>query len=44
MAGSLQITFSDFGIQKPESFKVLIVADHGTMEVQPFLTQNPGAP
>jgi polyisoprenoid-binding protein YceI len=37
--GSLEITFADFGIEKPESFKVLSVADHGTLEVQLFLTQ-----
>lgn len=38
--GSLEITFADFGIAKPESFKVLSVADHGTLEVQLFLTQS----
>ena len=37
--GSLEITFDDFGIEKPESFKVLSVTDHGTLEVQLLLTQ-----
>ena len=39
VTGSIEITFADFGIQKPESFKVLSVADHGTLEVQLFLSQ-----
>jgi polyisoprenoid-binding protein YceI len=39
IVGSVEITFADFGIQKPESFAVLSVADHGTLEVQLFLTQ-----
>jgi polyisoprenoid-binding protein YceI len=39
VVGSLEITFADFGIEKPESFKVLSVADHGILEVQLFLTQ-----
>ena len=39
VTGSVEITFADFGIQKPESFKVLSVADHGTLEVQLFLTR-----
>lgn len=39
VVGSTEITFADFEIQKPESFKVLSVADHGTLEVQLFLTQ-----
>ncbi len=39
VTGSAEITFADFGIAKPESFKVLSVADHGTLEVQLFLTQ-----
>jgi polyisoprenoid-binding protein YceI len=39
IVGSVEITFADFGIQKPESFKVLSVADHGTLEVQLFLKQ-----
>ena len=39
VTGSIEITFADFAIQKPESFKVLSVADHGTLEVQLFLTQ-----
>jgi polyisoprenoid-binding protein YceI len=39
LVGSLEITFSDFGIEKPESFKVLSVEDHGILEVQLILTQ-----
>jgi polyisoprenoid-binding protein YceI len=39
VVGSLDLTFADFGIEKPESFKVLSVADHGIMEVQLLLTQ-----
>lgn len=39
VVGSMEITFADFGIEKPESFKVLSVADDGTLEVQLFLTQ-----
>jgi polyisoprenoid-binding protein YceI len=39
VTGTVEITFADFGIEKPESFKVLSVADHGTLEVQLFLTQ-----
>lgn len=34
--GSLQITFADYGIDKPNSFKVLSIDDHGTMELQLF--------
>lgn len=39
VVGSMEITFADFGIDKPESFKVLSVADHGLLEVKLFLTQ-----
>ena len=39
LVGSLEITFSDFGIEKPESFKVLSVEDHGILEVQLILTR-----
>jgi hypothetical protein len=34
VAGSIPILFADYGIQKPESFKVLSVDDNGTMEFQ----------
>ena len=37
--GSLQITFADYGIDKPNSFKVLSIDDHGTMELQLFFTK-----
>jgi polyisoprenoid-binding protein YceI len=36
--GSLPITFADYGIEKPNSFAVLSVEDHGTMELQLFFT------
>jgi polyisoprenoid-binding protein YceI len=32
--GSLPITFADYGIEKPNSFKVLSIDDSGTMELQ----------
>ena len=38
VAGSLPITFSDYGIQPPTSFAVLSVADSGTMELQLFFS------
>ena len=34
ITGSLPISFSDFNIQKPTSFIVLSVDDHGVMELQ----------
>ena len=34
VTGSLEITFADYGMQKPTSFIVLSVADTGTMELQ----------
>jgi polyisoprenoid-binding protein YceI len=37
--GSLPITFADYGIDKPNSFKVLSIDDHGTMELQLFFTK-----
>lgn len=37
--GSLPIAFADYGIEKPSSFAVLSIADHGTMELQLFLTR-----
>ena len=38
IAGSLPITFSDYGITPPTSFIALSVADHGTMEFQLMFT------
>ena len=38
VVGSLPIAFSDYGIQAPNSFAVLSVADKGTMELQLFFT------
>jgi len=34
VAGSLEILFADYGIERPTSFAVLSVDDHGTMEFQ----------
>ena len=34
ITGSMTITFADFNIQKPTSFVVLSVDDHGVMELQ----------
>jgi len=39
VAGSLDITFSDYGVQVPQSQIVLSVADHGTLELQLHLTR-----
>ncbi len=39
IAGSLPITFSDYGITPPTSFIALSVADHGTMEFQLMFTR-----
>jgi hypothetical protein len=38
VTGSLPITFSDYSIQKPNSFSVLSVDDHGTMELHLLFT------
>lgn len=38
VAGSTPIVFSDYNIQKPNSFAVLSIADQGTMELQLFFT------
>jgi polyisoprenoid-binding protein YceI len=38
VAGSLPIVFSDYSIQKPNSFSVLSVDDHGTMEFHLLFT------
>jgi polyisoprenoid-binding protein YceI len=40
IAGSLPITFADFGIQAPTSFAVLSVAGNGTMELQLLFTHS----
>jgi polyisoprenoid-binding protein YceI len=39
VGGSLQITFADYGIEKPASFAVLSIADQGTFELQLFFTK-----
>lgn len=39
ISGSLPITFADYGIEKPSSFKVLSIDDTGTMELQLFFVQ-----
>jgi polyisoprenoid-binding protein YceI len=39
ISGSLPIVFADYGIQKPNSFMVLSIADEGTMELQLFFTR-----
>jgi polyisoprenoid-binding protein YceI len=39
IAGSLPITFADWGIQPPQAMIVLSVEDHGTMELQLELTR-----
>ena len=38
VSGSLQIAFADYGIEKPNSFMVLTIADDATMELQLFFT------
>jgi polyisoprenoid-binding protein YceI len=38
VAGSLPIVFADYSIQKPSSFSVLSVDDHGTMELHLLFT------
>ena len=39
VVGSLDITFADYGIEKPTSARVLGMEDHGVMEVQLLLQQ-----
>jgi polyisoprenoid-binding protein YceI len=39
VTGSLEITFADYGITKPNSFAVLSIADTGTLELQLFFTK-----
>jgi polyisoprenoid-binding protein YceI len=38
VAGSIPILFSDYNIQKPNSFSILSVDDHGTMELHLLFT------
>jgi polyisoprenoid-binding protein YceI len=38
VAGSLPIVFADYNIQKPTSFSVLSIDDHGTMELHLLFT------
>jgi polyisoprenoid-binding protein YceI len=38
VTGSLPIVWTDYGIQKPNSFAVVSIADQGTMELQLFFT------
>jgi polyisoprenoid-binding protein YceI len=39
VSGSLDITFADHGMDRPQSFMVLSVEDHGIMELQVFFRQ-----
>ena len=39
VSGSIPIAFADYGMEKPESFKVLSVDDQGTMEFQVFFSR-----
>ena len=39
LVGSLDITFADYGIEKPNSFLVLSVDDHGILELQLLLAE-----
>ena len=38
VTGSLPVVFADYGIEKPSSFVVLSIDDHGTMEFQLLFT------
>lgn len=40
VTGQLDLAFADYGIQKPNSFKVLSIDDHGILEVQLFFTKS----
>ena len=40
VTGSLDIAFADYGIEKPNSFMVLSIADTGTIELQLFFTKS----
>jgi len=39
VSGLLPIVFADYGIEKPNSFMILTIADSGTMELQLFFTR-----
>ena len=39
VTGSLDIRFADYQIEKPQSFRVLSIADNGQMELQLFFTK-----
>ncbi len=39
VTGSIDVLFADYGINRPVSFAVLTIADHGTMEFQLQLTK-----
>jgi polyisoprenoid-binding protein YceI len=39
VTGSIEIQFADYSINRPTSFAVLTIADHGTMEFQLQLTK-----
>lgn len=39
VTGQLEIAFADYQIEKPTSFKVLSIEDHGIMELQLFFKQ-----
>lgn len=39
LIGSIEITFADYQMEKPNSFMVLSVEDHGTLELQLLLTE-----
>jgi polyisoprenoid-binding protein YceI len=40
LTGSLPIVLADYGIDKPNSFKVLSIADSGTMELQIYFAKS----
>jgi polyisoprenoid-binding protein YceI len=40
VVGSLDVTFSDYGVEVPDSQIVLSVEDHGILEIQLLLTQS----
>ena len=39
VTGALPIVFADYGIEAPNSFVVVSIEDHGTMELQLFFTK-----
>jgi polyisoprenoid-binding protein YceI len=40
VTGQIDLAFADYGIQKPTSFKVLSIEDHGILEVQLLFTKS----